>query len=395
MIARRIEPVIARDLAKKMVLLAGPRQCGKTTMARSLVGRLGGRYYNWDSPADRRSLLAGEADASAFLWAFDELHKNRRWRNWLKGLYDAEHPRHSILVTGSARLELYGRGGDSLQGRYFMHRLHPLSLAELEGKPAPKGSSWLRDLVGATAEARARLADLLRYGGFPEPFLGASDREADRWRLGYGARLVREEVRDLESVVDLDRMELLFERLERTVGSPLSINALRQDLEVAFGTVRNWIAIFERLYGVFRVPPYGAPRIQAVKKEPKLYFWDWARVPDPGARFENLVAVHLLRFVHWLQDVEGQRAELRYFRTRAGHEVDFVILIDSRPRWAVEVKLGERDLDRGLRYFLDRVPVVEAFQICLEGSKDYLAPPCGRGVRPRILPAAALLSALP
>ncbi len=394
MLARQIEAVVEADLRKKMVFLSGPRQCGKTTLAKRLLDRTQGRYYTWDSPADRRDLRSGRLDAASRLWVLDEIHKSRQWRNWLKGLFDTEHPRHSILVTGSARLGLYDRGGDSLQGRYFMHHLHPFTLRELAGSPVGKTEDWLGNLSAPSPDAQARLRDLLQLGGFPEPFLGGSEREASRWRLDYGARLVREDVRDLEDVADLDKLELLFERLERTVGSPLSINALRQDLEVAYGTARSWIAIFERLCAVFRVPPFGPPRIQAVKKESKLYFWDWARVPDPAARFENLVAVHLLRFVHWLRDVEGRRAELRYFRTRAGHEVDFIVLLDSKPAWAVEVKLGERDLDAGLRYLIQRVPVPQAFQISLEGTRDYVQS-VGPKARARILPAASFLSALP
>ncbi|MDD5658278.1 MAG: ATP-binding protein [Elusimicrobia bacterium] len=394
MIARRIEPLVLQDLEKKMVLISGPRQCGKTFLAKHIVGRLGGRLYNWDSDADRQILRRGTMDAAARLWALDEVHKNRRWRNWLKGLYDADGSKHSILVTGSARLELYGRGGDSMQGRYFAHRLHPFTLSEIERVLFPADHVWLKELSPVGSGAQACLRDLLNLGGFPEPFLSGSARHAGRWRLAYGSLLVREEVRDLEAVQDLERMELLFERLEKTVGSPLSLNALRDDLEVAHGTLRNWVSIFERLYGIFRVPPFGPPRIQAVKKEAKAYYWDWGRVPDAGARFENMIAVHLLRLVHWLQDCEGRKAELRYFRTRAGHEVDFVVLLDGRPWCAVEAKLGERPVEGSLQYFVHRVPVHAAFQVSMEGTKDYLAPPVG-GVRVRVLPAATFLMNLP
>lgn len=394
MIARRVEPLISHDLAKKMVLLSGPRQCGKTTLAKRLISKAGGRYYSWDSDSDRRDLRTGALAAASRMWVLDEVHKNPRWRNWLKGLFDTQGERHSILVTGSARLDLYGRGGDSLQGRYFGHRLHPFTLSEVEGVRFPEEVAWLGEIPPAAPGAVSRLKSLAVLGGFPEPFLSGSAREAGRWRLAYGGRLVREEVRDLETVKDLDRLELLFERLEKTVGAPLSLDSLRRDLEVAHGTIRNWIAVFERLCGIFRVAPYGPPKIQAVKKEAKAYFWDWSRVPDPAARFENLVAVHLLRFVHWLQDIEGRRAELRYFRTRAGHEVDFIVLLDGAPFCAVEVKLAERPPDPNLRYFVDRVPAARAFQVSLEGRSDYESrTPAGRRIR--VLPAASFLLALP
>src|SRR5439155_27072639 len=177
----------------------------------------------------------------------------------------------------------------------------------------------------------------LALGGFPEPFLSANKKEAARWRLGYGARLIQEEVRDLEQVRELDRLELLYDRLGAVVGSVLSINSLREDLEVAFETASNWIAILERLDAVFRIAPYGPPRIKSVKKEQKLYFWDWPRAETEGARFENMIAMHLLRLVHWARDVEGEKLDLRYFRTRMGHEVDFMVLRSGKPWIAIEV----------------------------------------------------------
>jgi uncharacterized protein len=377
-----------------MVFLAGPRQCGKTTLAKEIGASRGGRYYSWDIAADRRMLLAGELDPDARLWILDELHKNRRWRNWLKGLYDGDEQRHEILVTGSARLDLYGRGGDSLQGRYFFHRLHPFTLSELLGRDFAAADFADRLDTAVPAEAKTVLRDLVKLGGFPEPFLSGSERESRRWRQSYGTRLVREEVRDLENVLDLDRMEMLFDRCAQVVGSPLSLNALREDLEVAHGTVRKWLAILERLYGVFRVPPFGPARVRAVKKEAKLYFWDWARVEEAGPRLENLVATHLLRLVHWLEDVEGEKCELRYFRTPVGHEVDFVLVQRGRPRLAVEVKHSDQPLDRGLRYLLERVRVPRAFQISLEGRKDFETAPIN-GCRVRVMPAERLLGNLP
>lgn len=392
---RRIEPLVEADLRRKMVLLSGPRQCGKTTVARRLLATVGGAYFSFDVAAHRAALRRGELPETAPLWVFDELHKMRGWRSWLKGVYDLHHERHSILVTGSARLDLLRRAGDSLQGRYFHARLHPLTLSEVLRRPAAFEADALPDLAHAVPpDAHARLHDLLELGGFPEPFLGGSQRQAARWRLAYGELLVRTEARDLEGLRDLDRLEHLFERLPATVGSPLSVNALRDDLEVAFDTVASWIGALERLYAVFRIAPWGPPRIKAVKKAQKLYFWDWARVPDRAARLENLVAVHLLRLVHWLEDALGERAELRYARDVVGHEVDFVVLRRGRPWIAVEVKSSDHPLDAGLRYFLERTPVAHAFQIALDGRVDRRAPDV-EGTRVRLMPAASFLAQLP
>lgn len=284
---------------------------------------------------------------------------------------------------------------DRKNGGFFLIGVQICSklLAEADaGPPISEEPRWLTE--PARALSQDVLLQLMALGGFPEPFTSGSAREAARWRAGYGARLVREDVRDLEAIQDLTRLELLFDRLPATVGSPLSINALREDLEVAFATVKKWIDVFERLYASFTVPPFGPPRIKAVKKEAKLYLWDWARVEDEGARFENLVAAHLQRFVHWLQDVEGARAELRYFRSPKGHEVDFVVLVKGKPWFAVEAKLDDRPLDPNLSYLLERAPIPHAYQVTLRGKKDHLAPSIN-GCRVRVLPAAKFLAMFP
>ena len=357
MLSRQLEPIIINDLKKKMVFIAGPRQCGKTTLAKAITKKvkIPWSYYNWDIDEQRLDLLKNRLDVHSQLWIFDELHKYSRWRNWLKGKYDQFHDDHRILVTGSAKLDAYSRGGDSLQGRYYFHRLHPFTLSELHQKKLLPLEEIVKFEMQIPTSLHRQLKDLLVLGGFPEPLFSGSEKEAGRWRLAYGARLIRDEIRTLEKVMDLDKMELLLDRLPVTVGSVLSINSLKEDLEVAFETVRHWVSIFEKLYAIFRVPPFGAPRIKAVKKEQKLYFWDWAKVENEASRFENLVALHLLRFVHWRQDVEGEKWELRYFRDVVGHEVDFILLKQGKPWAAIEVKLNEQNLDSNLKYLLERV----------------------------------------
>ena len=360
---------LRRDLQRKMVFVAGPRQVGKTTLARSLPGA-GAAYLSWDVAQDRERLLRGELPPGD-LWIFDEIHKWRSWRRFLKGVFDARRRSQRVLVTGSARLDLYRYGGDSLQGRYHLLRLHPLSAREL-GIEKPGG-----------------LRDLLRLGGFPEPFLGGSETEARRWSREYRNRLVREEVTSLERVQDLGNLELLVLRLPELVGSPLSINALREDLQVSHKTVAHWVAILERLYAVFRLAPFGAPRIRAVKKEQKHYHFDWSLVPGDGPRFENLVASHLLKWVHFEQDARGRDVELRYFRDTDGREVDFVVSEGRKPLRLVECKWGDTAVDRGLHYLKARFPEAEAWQISATGTRDYRTV---EGIR--VCPALTLLREL-
>lgn len=353
-----------------MVFVAGPRQVGKTTLARRLLGRKRG-YLNWDVAEHREALLRRELPVSDF-WVFDEIHKYRLWRGFLKGLYDARRAGQRILVTGSARLDFYRYGGDSLQGRYHLFRLHPLSAGELR------------------LRTRADLLRLLALGGFPEPYFGGREQEARRWSREYRTVLVREELTSLERVTDLGRIELLMTRLPDVVGSPLSINALREDLQVSHATVANWLEILERLYALFRVAPFGAPRLRAVKKERKHYHLDWTVVPGDGPRFENLVGVHLLKWAHFVQDTEGRDVELRYFRDVDGREVDFVVVERRGPTHLVECKWGDAPVDRGLRYLKLRFPDAEAWQVSAVGEKDFLSP---EGIR--VCPALEFLRHLP
>ncbi len=352
--SRYLLPQVKADLERKMVFLAGARQVGKTTLARALPGSKKG-YLNWDDTDDRHAILSRQLPSSP-LWVFDEIHKHRGWRGLLKGLYDKRRAQQKILVTGSARLDLYRYGGDSLQGRYHLLRLHPLSVAELKLK---------RD---------AEFQSLLRLGGFPEPFFGGSEVEARRWSREYRARLVRDDIASLEPISDLGNLELLMLRLPDLVGSPLSINALREDLQVSHKTLENWVSVLERMYAVFRVPPFGTPRLRAVKKEQKHYHLDWSLVTNEAARFENLVACHLLKWVHFLEDTEGRDVELRYFRDRDGREVDFVVIENKKPILMVEVKLTDTKPDRSLRYLASKFPGVPAVQVTAQSGRDFVTP---------------------
>jgi predicted AAA+ superfamily ATPase len=366
---RYLEAPIREDLARKMVFLAGPRQVGKTTLAKRLLGKESAGYLSWDLAEHRERILKRELPATS-LWVFDEIHKHRGWRGLVKGLYDTRRARQRIMVTGSARLDFYRHGGDSLQGRYHLWRLHGLSVAEL----------------GITTQSG--LSDLLKLGGFPEPFFSGSEREARRWSREYRTRLVREDVTSLERVQDLGALELLAMRLPQLVGSPLSINALREDLQVSHKTAASWIAILERLYAVFRLAPFGAPKLRAVKKEQKHYQYDWTLVEQPGPRFENLVAAHLLKWVCFQEDQEGRDLELRYFRDIDSREVDFIVTERRQPILAVECKLGAEAPSKHLRYFKTKFPKCDAWQVSLDAAKDYVSD----GIR--VAPALTLLRGL-
>lgn len=360
---------VRADLKEKMVFVAGPRQVGKTTLARGMLRRPEG-YLNWDIRAHRDKILRDEWPAVPLL-VLDEVHKFRRWRSMLKGLFDQYREKMRILVTGSARLDYYRFGGDSLQGRYHLLHLHPLSVAELG--------------IRSAGDFKA----LLSLGGFPEPFYRGSQAGARRWSRDYRSRLLEEDLRGLETVQDLGSLEQLMIRLPDLVGSPLSLNALREDLQLNHRTVARWAGILERLYSIFRLPPLGAPRIRAVKKEQKHYHLDWTLPPKESQRFENMVAVHLKKWVDFEADAEGRDLELRYFRDVQGREVDFVVVEDRRPVRFIECKWRDEEVHPALRYARVRFPEADFWQVSAEGVKDFRT---ADGIR--VCPAPVLLRSL-
>ena len=354
---RYLQDPVTRALAKKMVFVGGPRQAGKTTFALGLLGpgadETHPAYLNWDHPSVPPRLRRAELPAGEPLLLLDEIHKYARWRNLLKGIYDTEKSHRRILVTGSARLDYYSKGGDSLVGRYRYFRLHPFSLREMSSKPAA-----------------ADLAALLKFGGFPEPLFGQDEAAHRIWQRDRMTRVVREDLRDLENVREISLLEHLADLLPTKVGSPLSVKSLREDLQIDHKTAERWLQMLENLYVCFRVAPYGSPKIRAVKKERKLYLWDWSSVDDPGARFENLVASQLLKYCHWVEDTEGHAMELRYLRDTDKREVDFVVVKNRKPEFAVECKSGDKAIGPALRYFAERTPIPRFYQTHL-GERQF------------------------
>lgn len=353
---RYLEDPILRDLKEKMVFLGGPRQVGKTTFAQGLLSDYKDEhpaYLNWDNIDDRKKILSGDWPKSERLIIFDEIHKFVKWRGLTKGYYDKLKNTHQFLITGSARLDYYRKGGDSLLGRYHYYRMHPLSLPEI-----------------SKVCAKTEMEKLYQFGGFPEPFLKSDLVALKRWHRQRREKIIYSDIRDLENVKEISNIELLADALPERVGSPLSRKNLSENLGVDFKTVEKWISILENVYYCYRILPFGAPRIKAVKKEQKIYFWDWSEIEDEGAKWENFVASHLLKYCHYLEDTGGEKMELRFLRDVEGREVDFVVLKNKKPLFAVECKTGEKSLSPAIKYFADRTPIPKYYQVH-RGEKSY------------------------
>lgn len=351
------EALIRKDLEKKMVFIVGPRQVGKTWLAREIGASFSRTVYlNYDRLEDRRIIREEGWLEDTRLLVLDELHKMDGWKNHLKGIFDTRPPGMRILVTGSARLDTFRRGGDSLAGRYFAHRLLPFSLAELAG-----------------TEHEGGIDRLLGRGGFAEPFLAEDAVDADRWRLQYTDGLVRQDILDFERIHDLRAMELIVELLRRGVGSPVSYASLARDAGIAPNTAKKYVQILEALFVVFRVVPHARNIGRSLLKEPKLYFFDTGQLPDdPGARFENLVALSLLEHALHRTDALGKRCELRCLRTKEGREVDFCLVEEEQPVLMVEAKLSRAQPPRALLYFRERlgIPAVQVVRHLKRERRD-------------------------
>ncbi|MDL1984291.1 MAG: ATP-binding protein [Deltaproteobacteria bacterium] len=355
---RYITPFVLEDLRKKMVFIGGPRQVGKTTLAKAVLSAAfpAGRYLNWDFDEDRQDILQKRWSADNTLLVFDELHKFPRWKRWIKGIYDVSHETHSFLVTGSARLDVYRRGGDSLMGRYHYWRLHPFTLDEI-----PKGIS--------PKEAFHRL---MTVGGFPEPFLDGDERSARRWRRERFDRVIREDVRDLESIRNIQLLGMYLDLLRHRVGGLITLSNIANDLQISPKTAKLWLEVLERMYLVFSVRPYTKSLPRAVLKPPKVYFFDNGDVlGDEGARFENLIATSLLKRLHFLEDRDGYRYELRYIRDKEGREVDFVIVKDGELEELIEAKFSDENISKSLLYYAKRLNPKRATQIVATTKRPF------------------------
>ncbi len=376
--------------SKKMAFLSGPRQCGKTTLAKMLgSSRDSLSYHNWDDIEFRRLWTKSPKavvppkpkDALVIL---DEIHKDKRWKRTLKGVYDTLAKPCDIIVTGSARLNVFQKGSDSLLGRYFHFRLSPFSLREMQRPGLLGPDEALESLFSrATRRSKARsenLSSLLEFGPFPDPLFRQDKRHARLWRQTRHTLIIREDLRDLSNLPDLGRLEMLAALLPGKVGAPFSLNAMREDIEVAHGTLSRWIDWLKELYFLFEIKPYSHRITRSLKKEGKIYMWDYAEVQDPAARFENLVAHHLLKACHYWTDTGEGDFQLCYLRDKERHEIDFLILRDGKPWLPVEAKLSDTKPSPNWRRFLpmlgcDRglqIVQTSAWKTYCEGDKEVL-----------------------
>lgn len=348
---RYLHEIINEDLATKLVVLTGPRQVGKTTLSRQLMeGFASAQYLNWGVLTDRAILQRQSWNPRVRLLVLDEIHKMRSWKGWLKGVVDGRSPGQALLVTGSARMETFRQGGDSLAGRYFAFRLHPFSVRE-----------WSEQTGFPPAEA---LDHLLVRGGFPEPCLAQDPVQADRWRQQYFNDLIREDVLEFSRLQEINTMRLFVEVLRERVGSLLSLASIARDLAVAPATLKRYLDILQALFIVFTVQPWHRNIARALLQSPKVYFFDTGLVRgDQGARLENAVATMLLKHVHYLQDGMGRPVGLHYIRTKDGAEVDFALSDDEHLTHLIECKWGDNSLHRSLSRFAEQFPNTEAVQI--------------------------------
>jgi predicted AAA+ superfamily ATPase len=346
---RYIQKLVVNDLHRKMVFITGPRQVGKTFFSKSIQGEFKKAVYlNLDDISDIKIIRKRAWPLNADLVILDEIHKMKGWKAFLKGTFDTRPPLQSFLITGSARLDTFRQTGDSLAGRYFLYRLNPLSVKELAGVMPPYEA----------------LSALNRLGGFPEPFLSASDMEASRWRRQYYTDLVREDIIDFSRITEIRAIRLLLEMLRKRVGSPLSYASLAGDLQVAPNTIRKYMEILESLHIIFAVRPFHKNIARSLLKEPKVYFYDSGYVEgDEGVRLENTVAVSLLKHVQYLQDTKGADISLHYIRTKDGKELDFSLAEKGALTHFIEVKLTDETISRNLMYFKTRYPAVTALQL--------------------------------
>jgi len=386
---RYLDSLIQQDLEEKMVFIGGPRQVGKTILAREIAkGWKTTSYFNWDQRNHRQFILQEQWPPETELIVFDEIHKFPRWKTYIKGLWDTRRYGERIIVTGSSRLDIYRRGGDSLLGRYHYYRLHPFSGREMQGPTTPGlEEDKLPDLI---FEGKADIAPLLRFGGFPEPLLAQSDRFWRRWRKERFERIFREDIRDFEMVRFLSQVELLATLIPQRVGSPLSIRSLVEDVEASPKTIQAWLDLLARNYYLFRVPPYHHRLERALKKESKFYLWDWSEVEAAGPRFENFLAAHLLKWCHYCEDALGFRTELYYLRDLEKREVDFLVVWEKKPWVLVECKIRPDNYFTALNYFGEKLKVKNRFLVTLSDGEDYE----DRRTGVRVIPAERFLMGL-
>jgi len=383
---------------RQMLFLAGPRQVGKTTIALSTESfNLPMCYLNWDDQATREMIISGQVAVAEhcglqqlsdnkMIVIFDEIHKYYGWKNFLKGFFDGFEKVAHIMVTGSSRLDTYRVGGDSLMGRYFPYRVHPLSLAECIRTSLPK-----KEISKPQAHDEDIIERLLTFGGFPEPYMKGSERFNQRWQMLRYDQLLREDIRDMTRIRDLDQLEILAKMLNRQVGQLLNYSNLAKHIQVSSETIKSWLKTLQGFYYCFLIQPWHTNVSRSLLKQPKCYMWDWSTVEDQGARYENFIASHLLKVIQFWQDYGLGRYELYYIRDKEKREVDFVVCKDNEPYILIESKVSRsQSLSQSLQYFKQVLNVPYAFQVVYD--LPYVDEDCFSVDKPTIVPARTLLS---
>lgn len=357
-IRRYLEPFIEQLALErnKMAFFSGPRQCGKTTMAKQLAGS-SGMYLNWDSLASRalwtkshKDFASKIIDDQKEILVLDEFHKNPKWKNQLKGFYDFYGDDIKIVLTGSAKLNTYKKGSDSLLGRFLHFNIHPFTLTELE-KSSPNSFEHFIQFIKHPDDdhfplkTTSTLDTLFKFGGFPEPFLAQSDQIQRIWSKNRLELLIRQDLKELSQVIQIGQVEILSTFLPDKIGSPLSVQSLKEDLDVAHTTLSRWLNALSLVYYHFSIKPYSKSITRSLKKEPKVYLYDWSTIQNPGSRFENMVACHLLKLIDFFNDTGVADMELFYLRNKEKFEVDFLVTLNKKPFFTLEAKLNDDKID--------------------------------------------------
>ncbi len=372
---RYLEAAVQADALAdgKMAFISGPRQVGKTTLGRFML-QSRENEFSWDDQRFRRAWVRDPVGAASARGPgpilLDEIHKDSRWKSRLKGLYDLRGGEIQIVVTGSARLDYFRRGGDSLMGRYLPYRLHPFSVGERQHPPAP-------DQILGSADSVFPAEDIMNLGVFPEPLLGGSSRKAARWSRLRLERLINEDLRDFRNIRDVQALRVLTDLLPERVGSLLSINGLREDVGVAYATIRDWVEILKALYHCFLIRPFSRRLRRTITAAPKLYLFDLLQVESPAARRENMVALHLLKACHYWTDVACGVFDLMFLRTKDGKEVDFLVIRDRKPWMLVECKTGNASPASALIHFAHELGTSHNYQLVARPGHDRSFPEHG------------------
>ena len=385
---------------QQMIFLSGPRQAGKTTvslMAKEFTSQFS--YLNWDNLDHRKIVLEGVESVASFagldrltleepIIVFDEIHKYSKWKTFLKGFFDTYKEKVKIIVTGSSRLDIYKKGGDSLMGRYFPYRLHQLSIAELQ-RVELSGKEINEPFQSKSND----FEKLLKNGGFPEPFIKNDPRFLNRWKTLRQEQLIREDIRDLSRIQELGQIEILAEILKHQSGQLTNYSSIAKKVNVSSDTIRRWIKTLQSFFYCFTVQPWSKNIPRSLIKEPKIYLWDWINVEEERSRVENLVASHLLKAVHFWTDCGFGKYDLWFIRDKEKREVDFLVSQDKKPLFLVEVKLSSKGgISKNLAYFQDKIKAKHAFQVVFD--MDYIPRDCFKHLDPIIVPARTFITQL-